>query len=71
MKTEKFSQLALGTRFRYLDDPKKRVYVKIGVIPLAGCVAEWDENNIDTTWIGQHVFCLNNNGKDVELEIIG
>jgi hypothetical protein len=51
-----FSNLALGTRFRYTDAGKigeKRLWVKIG----ANTIAEWDELQKTDNWVGQQI-CL-------------
>jgi len=48
-----FSELALGTRFRYTKS--KKVWTKIG----ANLIAEWDESSKTNTWIAQQICCFN------------
>ena len=48
-----FSDLALGTRFKYIKDNK--VWVKIS----ATTIAEWDEGEKASNWIGQQICCFN------------
>jgi len=57
-----FSKLALGAKFRYKGG-HKTTWVKIG----ANLIAEWDENQIDTAWIGQQVCCFHDPYKDEEI----
>ena len=44
-----FKDLALGTKFTYLDH--KKIWVKIG----ATTVAEWDEKLKTSRWLGQSI----------------
>lgn len=63
-----FSSLCLGTKFRYINQDK--IYVKIDHNPIEGCVADWDYSLQSDTWIGQNVFCLNDEGKDMYVELV-
>jgi len=49
-----FRMLALGTRFTYAGHDK--VWVKLSN---DGTIAEWDDANINTGWLGQSICCLN------------
>lgn len=61
-----FNKLALGTRFRYLEGDK--TYVKLG----HDTIAEWSDEQIDTTWIGQGIYSARNQPEDyLEVEIVG
>lgn len=54
-----FSKLPLGSRFKYLDNTVPGVWVKLAG---DGCIAEWDDSQIDTNWVGQKVVSLNEAG---------
>jgi len=47
-----FSELALGTRFRYIESMK--IWTKIG----ANLIAEWDESLKTDTWTAQQICCF-------------
>jgi len=48
-----FSDLALGTKFKYVKD--NNIWVKIS----GTTIAEWDENEKTSNWIGQQICCFN------------
>lgn len=50
-----FNKLALGTKFKYAKENK--VWVKID----ANTIAEWDESEKASNWIGQRICCFNEN----------
>lgn len=64
-----FSHLSLGAKFKYKESDSS-TYVKIDVLLSETCVALWNENEVDTNWIGQPVFCFNEEGKDQEVFLI-
>jgi len=64
-----FNIIPLGTRFRY-DSRKydlKSLWVKIS----ANEIAEWDESQIETNWVGQKVcsYCDNDDDLTEEVEV--
>lgn len=63
-----FSKLALGARFKYEGGDK--VWVKIGVRPEDGCIAQWDDELQDKRWIGQPICCLNDTGEDMAVILV-
>lgn len=64
-KIAKFSTLALGTRFKYMNHD--RLYVKLS----HNTVAEWNDAQIDTSWIGQGIFSAwEKDNEDFEVVII-
>jgi len=67
-----FSQLCLGGKFMYIPAIKdhERVYVKISNHRAGGCVAEWDDKNITSGWIGQGIYSLNDTGEDVDIRVV-
>ena len=61
-----FNKLALGTRFRYINGEKTFVKIRHDLI------AEWNESQIDTSWVGQGIFSAKENQNDyLEVEVIG
>lgn len=67
-KTVLFSSLCLGAKFRYIN--KEKIYVKIAHNPGEGCIADWNYSLQSSTWIGQGIYCLNDEGKDMYVELV-
>lgn len=58
-RVARYRDLALGTRFKYIDEGIDSVWVKLSN---DGTIAKWEDKNIDTRWIGQSICCLNEDG---------
>jgi len=61
---EKFSKLALGTKFQY-GYADKKVFVKIG----SDLIAEWDESKKTDVWIGQGIYSFSEDN-NLEREVV-
>ena len=66
-KSVNFTRLALGTRFKYRSKDQK-IFVKLGF----NKVAEWDNSQIETAWIGQGIFSASDgNPEDLSVIVVG
>jgi hypothetical protein len=71
-----FNVLAYGARFRYINDPDNpdkpanvsKTWVKIG----PNEIAEWEDHNAATNWVGQQIcsFAYNDNALNEEVEFL-
>ncbi len=73
MKKVPFDKLAYGGRFRYIQNPDnptmsaacQRLWVKIG----PNEIAEWDDENACTGWIGQSICCFSESHEGLKEEV--
>jgi len=64
----KFSELALGVKFKYYPSIGDSVYVKLSNNRQGACVANWDNKLARTPWRTQGVYSLNDTGGDILVE---
>lgn len=60
-----FDILPLGARFMYDEEkhgPQNRVWVKIDI----NIIAEWDDTQVDTNWVGQQICCFTDRDDEAE-----
>lgn len=60
-----FNKLALGVKFRYIHPHVEKTWVKIG----HNEIAEWDESQAVTNWVGQQICSFAENDLEASLSV--
>jgi hypothetical protein len=59
-----FKKLCLGAKFQY--EAGQKTWVKVG----ANTIAEWDESQLDTNWVGQQICCFAEDDRDTDQQVV-